>query len=1086
MKRISKRLLSLVLALMMVATLLPMGAIQVFADDITWTEVDTFDEFTAAVAAGGNIRLMADITSTAKVVITTTVVIDFNSFTYTSYNGAFDSFYIQGGTVTMKDLSETKDGGIYLVSSKDSAYQMIRNSGKLTIENGVYTMDNNHTSAPYVIYSWGTCIINGGTFTINCTSSGSGYVLNNTAKGKTTINGGSFYANGSGSGSVRTLYNQANEANGTLTVNGGTYTVKATGSGIAYGMTNGNYGKMYVNGGTISVTQEGTGVAYGLYTSANSKGNELVVKGGDISVTSVKTAYGIAVTSGSNVNLSVPADANTVTINATSSANSAYGIENRGITTLASDKLSVTATTQVNAAEDKYAYGVWNGRTVNISAGTFQGYVTGKDSTKAQGNGYCNSRITTTSNGTTTVVATGTGLISGGTFYGSAPSTRGTGIVITYSNDLEIGGNTIANGSAKALWVYRGTITVSGGTYNTEGDSYNFHVDTNGVATVTGGTFNTAGYRFLRNSGTLNISGGTFKCKADTFYGDGTYTITGGNFVGTAGVGAVDIYEYLDTTAYSQDYYGTVVTADKVDPRFEVTIGDTVTQYESRNEMLAAVNADTTGNAKIKLLTDVYYGIGINFTTSIDLDLNGKSWLQSNGCNILTSKIGTENTITKIHNGTVINHKESVPVCVEKGAIQLENLTVYGCSTMPVCYYAPDGTYSADNYIKNCNLITNRYYTFSYRTSSTAGQQNMNILIEDTNLINLYHTAGSGAQFFYAGSAATTGQYTLGKNVNMYAVADTTDLAHQSGKTAAETVVLPVAADGCAIHAREDAATYSNINAILAKIGSIAGFTEGQYVYLKASIWTTNPKFYRFSTEHTFNDGACACGESTVASIGDVKYTDLATALEAATDGQTVVLNGNVTTNSDLLVGTEIGLDLNGKILNAGSLTVFGDLTDGAVGGTALVKSDNLHVAGDSYLPVYDSASEGYRFYKYDLAELGNKNVSENAIKFGFRLNLDNEFGYYLLQDTNNKISLNSTISWSGEYTNTMNYTFKASTLSTLAKALADGKSNYAITLTITGTDVLGENGSVSFAPTVGTGCGLVVKGQGKSWTAGV
>jgi len=66
-----------------------------------------------------------------------------------------------------------------------------------------------------------------------------------------------------------------------------------------------------------------------------------------------------------------------------------------------------------------------------------------------------------------------------------------------------------------------------------------------------------------------------------------------------------------------------------------------------------------------------------------------------------------------------------------------------------------------------------------------------------------------------------------------------------------------------------------------------------------------------------------------------------------------------------------------------------------------------------------------------------------------------------------------------------MNYTFKASTLSTLAKALADGKSNYAITLTITGTDVLGENGSVSFAPTVGTGCGLVVKGQGKSWTAG-
>ena len=186
------------------------------------------------------------------------------------------------------------------------------------------------------------------------------------------------------------------------------------------------------------------------------------------------------------------------------------------------------------------------------------------------------------------------------------------------------------------------------------------------------------------------------------------------------------------------------------------------------------------------------------------------------------------------------------------------------------------------------------------------------------------------------------------------------------------------------------------------------------------------------------------------------------------------------------MVANNISLDLNGSELNAGSLTVYGNLIDGNIGGNALVKSDNFHIKGDAFLPVYDSASEGYRFYKYELVELGNKNVSENAIKFGFRLELDNEYGYDLLQDTaNNKVTLNATISWTGDHSHTMNYPFKTATLASLADALFEGKSNYAIALTITGTDLLGEKGTVAFAPIFNTGCGLDVNGQGNTWTAG-
>ena len=988
MNRISKRLLSLVLALMMVATLLPMGAIQVFAEELTWTEVDTFEEFTAAIANDCNIKLTGDITATGKVQLAKNIVIDFNGHTYHCYADAFDSFYITAGHTTMRDSSAEGKGGMSMVGTASRGYQVIRVAGKLTIENGSYSFSQEtSTSNSSLIYSWGTITILGGTFTATGAMGDSLRAINNASSGKLTLKGGTF-----------------------------------------------------------NVTNTGAGAAYGIRIESNK-----------------------------NATITVPADANAVTFTVRAANSSAFGIENKGVLNLYSDKLSISATTDVTGTADKYAYGINNFRTVDISGGSFKAYTTNKDASKTQAMGLNNTRIDSST--------VGTGTISGGTFYGSAPGNRGAGIVTAYAKDLIITGDADISGTGRSFYAYRGTTTISGGSFSSEHASYGIEVTKDSNVTITGGTFSVNKEKHIRNAGTLSISGGTFKSILTTISSTGTLTITGGNFVGASGQGMLDIYAHLDTSKYSQNDNGTVVAAGTVAPRFSVTIGDTTTNYESVVSAITAASADTTGNAKLTLLRDITLGLTPATTTTMEIDLGGHTWLNYNGMNMDVGGLGTEKKITKIHNGIVINTGTSVPVAVKKGAMQLENLTVYGCSTMPVCYYAPTGDYTADNYIRNCNLITNRYYVFSYRSESEAGQQDMDMLIENTNLINLYGKTGGG-EIFYTGAKASTGKITLGKNVNIYQLADTTNLARQAGQTTA--VVQPVAAESCAIHDRVAPQQYGDVNAVLAKIGQITGFQDGAYVYKQESVWNTSPSLYKISTEHTFEDGACACGETTVATIGDTKYQDLATALDAAAESQTVVLNGNVNTQDDLMVANNISLDLNGSELNAGSLTVYGNLIDGNIGGNALVKSDNFHIKGDAFLPVYDSASEGYRFYKYELVELGNKNVSENAIKFGFRLELDNEFGYSLLQDTaNNKVTLNATISWTGDHSHTMNYPFKAATLASLAEALLEGKSNYAIALTITGTDLLGENGTVAFAPIFNTGCGLDVNGQGNTWTAG-
>ena len=106
-----------------------------------------------------------------------------------------------------------------------------------------------------------------------------------------------------------------------------------------------------------------------------------------------------------------------------------------------------------------------------------------------------------------------------------------------------------------------------------------------------------------------------------------------------------------------------------------------------------------------------------------------------------------------------------------------------------------------------------------------------------------------------------------------------------------------------------------------------------------------------FSCTHTNTEGAStidkdgkctACGTQFAAGIGETYYTDVPSALDAATDGQTVKLLANAMLPDGIYVSKTLTLDLNGHSLSGYSLNV-GGLTP-----TGQVRTGNLTVIDSS------------------------------------------------------------------------------------------------------------------------------------------
>ena len=240
-----KKVISIALALLMVAVMLPVMAM---ADEAV---VSTKEELTAAVANGGNIKLTNDIklTETLNINAGATIVLDLAG---KKISAAMDGPHMisSAGNLTIIDSVGTgsiaKEG-----NSSDYGYvlenhgTMVLNGIKVTsassmssaIENGWYTASANTTKA--------TCemtITNSDISQAN--GSGGLYTIKNDDYGKMVINGGNFTNSTAGAGTVLNWND--------LTINDGNFTGVAAVRTLKQGTLGYELGNTLINGGTFN------------------------------------------------------------------------------------------------------------------------------------------------------------------------------------------------------------------------------------------------------------------------------------------------------------------------------------------------------------------------------------------------------------------------------------------------------------------------------------------------------------------------------------------------------------------------------------------------------------------------------------------------------------------------------------------------------------------------------------------------------------------------------------------------------------------------------------------------------------------
>ncbi|MCD8036054.1 MAG: hypothetical protein LUE88_01535 [Clostridiales bacterium] len=298
--KVKKKLLSLLIAAVMLIGMLPMGAVTVMADDgVNYLYYDN-GSFETGTKYSGEYTVVKDSSTTVTwnagwYVVKDTVTISGRI----TVNGAVYLILADGSSLTASS-------GITVSGTSNSLtiYGQENNSGKLTanesnnsagIGGTSGTSGNNITINGGIITAtgnWGAGIggglgaagsnitINGGTVTATSVDGGAGIGGCNSYGSNITINGGTVIANGSG-GSAGIGGSRNSSGNGyaeNIKITGGT--VKATGgSGGGAGIGGGSYrsGKnITIEGGTVEATgggdgnNGGAGIGGGVYSNASS------------------------------------------------------------------------------------------------------------------------------------------------------------------------------------------------------------------------------------------------------------------------------------------------------------------------------------------------------------------------------------------------------------------------------------------------------------------------------------------------------------------------------------------------------------------------------------------------------------------------------------------------------------------------------------------------------------------------------------------------------------------------------------------------------------------------------------------------
>lgn len=233
-----KKIISIALALLMVAVMLPVMAMAEGA-----TVVKTKDELTAAVAKGGEVTLGDNITASITIPADKTVTLNLGAFTLTG-NG--DHTITNNGTLTVVGSGKVEN----------------TDGGKAALFNNVNAVAN----------------LNGGTF-----EGTTWYVIKNL--GTITMNGASVAQKDAGSSAIDNGWygNPGNDCNVTHPGNGYTAKLTIANGNFSGGMNtvkNDDYGVLEISGGTFSNTNGPTVLNWNVAT----------ISGGEFKVNSTATS----------------------------------------------------------------------------------------------------------------------------------------------------------------------------------------------------------------------------------------------------------------------------------------------------------------------------------------------------------------------------------------------------------------------------------------------------------------------------------------------------------------------------------------------------------------------------------------------------------------------------------------------------------------------------------------------------------------------------------------------------------------------------------------------------------------------------
>jgi len=539
-------------------------------------------------------------------------------------------------------------------------------------------------------------------------------------------------------------------------------------------------------------------------------------------------------------------------------------------------------------------------------------------------------------------------------------------------------------------------------------------------------------------------------------YGPDPVEVSGGVYPEGFSIAGVTVNEALkegyvctDTATGTKLSYGDDVTATEdgsitVLPESQATtpvipdsyvatvVNGQLTQYAATFEEIPQF-VSATGNSVITLYADLETENALVLPYTCTVDMNGHSlWVDpvkttKNGIWIEAS--GSKNKVTTVMNGSITAYQ--VGIRMDGGPLVVKDMTIH-CTTGTTIAMMDTTAYDCTCTVIGSTLVSGSYseVAFNYKNKDFSQTK---VFIADSTLVSY---KASGTANFSKQSGTTPGTVTLGSNVQLY------------------TFASSYAGSGITVDGK--ALTQETNQSVTAAGMTFTGMNK----------WST--------------DLDAILNADTGASYAS--WSEAVSAL--AETGGTLRLMQDLT-QSTVTVRQNITLDLNGKTVDARYFTCYGDVTDGSAGGEALLKvSKNIHIAGDSsYLPIYDSADGGYRFYKYQLENLGSKAVegSTTAVKFGFRLTLHNPNGYDVLAATTDEaLDHFAYIHW-GSLSSPVSYQFRDDTLRNFgrlasADIAASGTTNKAITLTLTGTDALDPGTAITVSNAVETAPGTTAE----------